>query len=97
VASDIYKLTQKVRVRDEDPADVSITNMYLPPEEHALLAALPAGTISKTRSVQLVGGHVFVVDVFHRRLRGLRLAEVEVEDLARTAANPRVGRRRGHA
>jgi CYTH domain-containing protein len=80
-AESVYKLTQKVRVRDEDPADVSITNLYLSPEEHALLAALPASTISKTRSAHPVGQHDFVVDVFHGRLSGLRLAEIEVEDL----------------
>ncbi len=77
----VYKLTQKVRVRDEDPADVSITNLYLSPEEHARLGALPGKTISKTRSVHRVDEYDFVVDVFHGRLRGLRLAEVEVEDL----------------
>ncbi len=68
-------------MRDEDPADVSITNVYLSSEEHAPLAALPVRTISKTRSVHSVGEHDFVVDVFHDRLRGLRLAEIEVEDL----------------
>jgi adenylate cyclase len=80
-ADSVYKLTQKVRVRDEDPAELAITNVYLSPEEHALLAALPASTISKTRSVHAVGEHDFVVDAFHGRLSGLRLAEIEVEDL----------------
>lgn len=76
-----YKLTQKVRARGDNPAEGWITNVYLSPEEHALLATLPARTISKTRSVHAVGGHDFVVDVFHGRLRGLRLAEIEVDDL----------------
>ena len=77
----VYKLTQKVRVVDEAPADVSIKNLYLSAEENALFGALPARTISKTRSVYEVAGHDFVVDVFHGRFHGLLLAEVEVEDL----------------
>ena len=77
----VYKLTQKVRVRAEDPADVSITNMYLTASEHAVFNALPGRTMSKTRHVYRVAGHDFAVDTFQGRLVGLRLAEVEVEDV----------------
>jgi CYTH domain-containing protein len=80
-AEDVYKLTQKVRVHEEDPADLLITNTYLAREEHAVLSTLPGRTVSKTRSVHRFGEHDFAVDVFHGRLRGLRLAEVEVESL----------------
>jgi CYTH domain-containing protein len=76
---DVYKLTQKVRVRDEDPSDLLITNSYLSEKEHRVLSALPSKSIIKTRSVHRLDEHDFVVDVFHGRLQGLRLAEVEVE------------------
>jgi CYTH domain-containing protein len=79
---DVYKLTQKVRVRDEDPSDLLITNSYLSEEEHRVLSALPSRRIIKTRSVHRLDAHDFVVDVFHGRLQGLRLAEVEVERIS---------------
>ncbi len=75
----VWKLTQKVRVDEADPADVRLTNVYLLPEEHARLCALPGRTLVKTRSAC---GDGFVLDAFSGPLEGLRLVEVEVEDLS---------------
>lgn len=77
----VLKLTQKVRVRPDDPSEVRLTNLYLSPQEHALLAALPHREVVKTRTVHRTGGLDVVVDVFAGRHAGLRLAEVEVADL----------------
>ena len=85
----VYKLTQKVRVRDwEDPAEVSLTNMYLSAEEHALLCGLPSRLVIKTRSVCPAETHDVVLDEFHGHLDGLRLAEVEVRDLGEHVSLP---------
>lgn len=78
----VHKLTQKVRTDESEPAEVLITNMYLAEVEYALLLALPGHPVVKTRSVVQSESHHFVVDEFHGRLQGLRLAEVEVRDLA---------------
>lgn len=75
----VWKLTQKVRLDEADPADVRLTNAYLLAEEHARLSVLPGRPLRKTRSA-CEGG--FVLDVFAGVLEGLRLAEVEVEDLS---------------
>lgn len=89
----VYKLTQKVRVHDGDPADVAITNIYLSADEHARLCALPAAVLCKTRWNCLVGGRRFAFDEFQGVLSGLRLAEVEVEDLSEELELPEwVGR-----
>ncbi|MHB8960608.1 MAG: hypothetical protein ACYDAN_13390 [Candidatus Limnocylindrales bacterium] len=78
----VHKLTQKVRTDESEPTEVLITNMYLSQAEYALLLALPGHPVVKTRSVVPWMSHHFVVDEFHGRLQGLRLAEVEVRDLA---------------
>lgn len=78
----VWKLTQKIRSDPSDPATVSITNTYLTRAEYDLLASLPAATLTKTRSVCDVDGVRFAIDVFGGELTGLRLAEVEVEDLS---------------
>ena len=81
-AESVWKLTQKVRPLDaDDPSDVRITNTYLSAEEHALLSSLPGVVLTKTRSLHPSGRHVLVVDEFLGRLRGLRLAELEVREL----------------
>ncbi|MDX6199456.1 MAG: hypothetical protein QOJ79_2607 [Actinomycetota bacterium] len=77
----MYKLTQKVRVSEGAPADLRITNTYLSREEYDVLKTLPAAAISKVRSIHRHGSHEIAVDTFQHRLRGLRLAEVEVQDL----------------
>ncbi len=81
----VWKLTQKVRVDEADPADVRLTNAYLLEEEHARLSALPGRALVKTRSACENG---FVLDVFRGRLDGLRLAEVEVADLSAALVLP---------
>jgi CYTH domain-containing protein len=78
----VWKLTQKVRADAGDPTSVSITNVYLTAEEYDVFATLPAATLRKVRHVCPVDGTRFVVDVFSGDLAGLRLAEVEVGDLA---------------
>ena len=81
----VHKLTQKVRVDEEDPSAVLITNTYLTADEHRLLSALPGHVVVKSRSV--VAG-ALVVDVFRGHLEGLVLAEVEVADLTAPLALP---------
>lgn len=77
----VFKLTQKVRRDEGDPADIAVTNIYLSPNEYARLCAMPSHVLKKTRHMSSFAGRNFVVDYFHGRLTGLRLAEVEVEDL----------------
>lgn len=78
----VHKLTQKVRTEESDPSEVLVTNMYLSEGEYTRLSELPGHVVVKTRTVVVVMSHHFVVDEFHERLHGLRLAEVEVTDLA---------------
>jgi CYTH domain-containing protein len=78
----VHKLTQKVRMNDRDPSEVLITNMYLTEPEYAVLLALPGRPVVKMRSVVTAEANQFVVDEFQGRLQGLRMAEVEVRDLA---------------
>lgn len=84
----VCKLTQKVRPDPDDPSAVSITNVYLTGEEYDLLAGLPAAVITKTRRVCVADGVRFAVDIFDGELAGLRLAEVEVGDLAAPLPRP---------
>lgn len=60
---------------------MKLTNTYLSPCEHAVLAALPGDALGKTRRLVSVAGSPWVVDVFGGRWSGLLLAEVEVADL----------------
>jgi CYTH domain-containing protein len=84
----IWKLTQKIRSDPQDPTTLSLTNMYLSSEDYDLLGALPASPLTKTRTVCEVDGARYVVDVFGGHLTGLRLAELEVEDLTAALAMP---------
>ena len=84
----VHKLTQKVRLGDNDPAEVATTNTYLTPQEYDRLLALPAAVLVKTRRLLPVGPVTFVVDEFHGRLAGLWLAEIEVVDLQAPLALP---------
>jgi CYTH domain-containing protein len=84
----VWKLTQKVRPDPSDPATVSITNLYLTRDEHRVLASLPAALVRKTRTVCVLGGIRFAVDTFGDELAGLRLAEVEVDDLSSALPKP---------
>jgi len=75
VTSTIFKLTQKVPAPDGAPGLIS--TMYLSQEEYALLAALPAAELRKTRYSM----PPFGVDVFDSPLDGLIMAEVEFDDI----------------
>lgn len=77
----VWKLTQKVRPRKDDPSAVALTNVYVDAEEYDVLSRLPAAVLSKTRRTCPVEGVPFVVDEFHGHLTGLWLAEVEVGTL----------------
>lgn len=85
----VHKLTQKVRPVESDPSEVLITNMYLSEDEYSFLSTLPGSVVVKTRAVVTTTTHQFVVDEFHERLQGLRLAEVEVADLDESLDLPR--------
>jgi CYTH domain-containing protein len=67
---------------------VLITNIYLSETEYSRLSVLPGQVLVKTRVVIPVLSHDFVVDEFHGRLQGLRLAEVEMGDLAESLDLP---------
>ena len=78
-ADDLLKLGQKRRFDEHDPSALAHTTLYLDDPEYALLAALPADTLSKTRHhVPLEGGHVLAIDTFHGPLDGLVLAELDL-------------------
>ena len=95
--SPVFKLTQKVRLSAEDPAEVALTNTYLSAEEYDVLAGLPGRVLTKTRRVCRVEEWDFVVDAFQGRLSGLLLAEVEVDDLhAQLPRPPWLGREVTH-
>jgi len=84
----VFKLTQKVRLSEDDPFEVALTNVYLEAGEYDRLSQLPAAVVCKTRSVCPVGPHRFVLDKFHGHLQGLCLAEIEVADLAEELTLP---------
>ena len=72
-AGDVYKLGQKIPVRDDT---VSLTNIYLSREEYDVFAALPARDLRKRRSFVEWHDHRVAVDEFLDR--DLVLAEVEL-------------------
>jgi CYTH domain-containing protein len=72
----LLKLGQKLATGD--PERVALTNVYLSEAEHAVLAALPAAELRKTR----YRVDPFVVDVFEGRHAGLVLAEADPRELA---------------
>jgi CYTH domain-containing protein len=77
----VFKLTQKVRANESDPATVSITNVYLSPDEYDRMRALPGADIVKTRRLAPYGPVTFAVDEFGASLKGLVTTEVEVISL----------------
>jgi hypothetical protein len=66
----VFKLTQKIPGPDGGPG--TLTTIYLDPEEHARLCELPARVLTKTRHHMPPFGF--------DELRGLWLAEVELDD-----------------
>jgi CYTH domain-containing protein len=76
----VYKLCQKVRLNDDDPELVKITNVYLNEAEFHALSVTPAAIISKSRWDVSSNGLRFAVDEFKGRHSGLVLAEIELRD-----------------
>ena len=74
---DVYKLTQKVRPRVDDPSVNAVTNIYLTAAEHAGLAVLAADVLTKRRHRWRVAGREVAVDQLLGRWHGLVLAELE--------------------
>lgn len=74
----VYKLGQKVRLNDDDPERVVITNIYLSEAEFRVLSVTPAAIVSKSRWDATFNGVRFAVDEFKGRHSGLLLAEVEL-------------------
>lgn len=75
----IFKLGQKHVPSPPDFSRMTITNIYLSPDEHAVLAELEALDLHKLRHSIDHDDHVFSVDVFDAHLTGLVLAEVGFE------------------
>jgi CYTH domain-containing protein len=72
----VRKLGQKVRLGD-DAREVAHTSLYLDEAEWAMLSALPADELTKTRTFVSLGPASIAVDVFEGPLAGLILAEVD--------------------
>lgn len=75
------KLTHKVRL-GEDASEIACTNMYLDDAEWALLQAMPARVLAKTRHLITRDGVTVAVDEF---TDGTLLAEIDDGD--RTSAD----------
>ena len=71
----VFKLTQKLPERNGGARQGLITTMRLSSHEFALLAQLPASTLTKTRHSM----PPFGIDVFDGELSGLVLAEAEFD------------------
>jgi CYTH domain-containing protein len=74
-----FKLGQKQVPSPPDFSRMTITNIYLSPEEYAVLAELEALELEKVRYQVEHDDSVFSVDVFDGHLAGLVLAEVGFE------------------
>jgi CYTH domain-containing protein len=72
----IFKLGQKQVPSPPDFSRMTITNIYLSPNEYAVLTELEALELDKVRHQIERGDCVFNVDVFDGHLAGLLLAEV---------------------
>jgi CYTH domain-containing protein len=73
----VYKLCQKVRLVDDDPEVVKITNFYLSDREFHALSVTPAAIIAKSRWTLHSNGVQYAIDEFKGRHSGLVLAELE--------------------
>lgn len=72
----VWKLARKYGA--SAPGVEPMTNLYLTPDEHALLATLPAAMLAKRRHPVMVDGVRFVVDRFEGALTGRSIVEVEL-------------------
>ena len=75
----LLKFGQKHVPSPPDFARMTMTNLYLSPEEYAVLAVLPALELRKRRHPFEEGGRTYGIDVFAGLLSGLVLAEVGFE------------------
>jgi CYTH domain-containing protein len=75
----ILKLGQKDVPSPPDYSRMTITNIYLSPDEYDVFAVLPARELRKTRYSLKDANLTYGVDVFDGQLTGLILAEVEFE------------------
>jgi CYTH domain-containing protein len=75
----VYKLGQKVRLDENSPERVKLTNIYLSEPEHARLLRLPGRKLRKTRWRHPGLPRTVVVDEFHGHVAGLVLAETELD------------------
>jgi CYTH domain-containing protein len=76
----VYKLCQKVRLVDDDPESVKITNIYLSDREFHALSVTPAAIITKSRWTLQSNGVHYAIDEFKGRHSGLVFAELELRD-----------------
>jgi CYTH domain-containing protein len=74
----VYKLGQKVRLDDDSPECVKITNVYLTEEAFRVLSVIQASIVSKSRWTVTSKGARYAVDEFKGRHAGLILAEREL-------------------
>jgi CYTH domain-containing protein len=86
----VYKLCQKVRLHDDSPELIKITNIYLHERDFHALSVTPAKIISKSRWSLKSDGAVFAVDEFKGRHAGLVLAEKELPADEPRARGPKV-------
>jgi CYTH domain-containing protein len=75
----IFKLGQKEVPFPPDFSRTTITNIYLSPNEYAVLSELDAHELHKVRHAVEYRGRTFSVDVFDMDLTGLVLAEVSFD------------------
>jgi CYTH domain-containing protein len=73
----VFKLTKKYA--SDDPLARPIVTAYLSEAEHAVLAALPAAPLNKHRFRIAGDRQGFAIDRFEGPLRGLLLAEIELD------------------
>jgi CYTH domain-containing protein len=78
----ILKLGQKAVPSPPDFGRMTITNIYLSPEEYAALAILEAFELRKRRYSFAHDGRPFSIDVFENELSGLIVAETSFETAA---------------
>jgi CYTH domain-containing protein len=74
-----WKLGQKVRLQPESAETVMITNIYLGEGEYDVLNELVGARLRKTRWHWAWEGSRLSVDVFDGHLKGLVLAEIELD------------------
>jgi CYTH domain-containing protein len=85
----VLKLGQKFRGPGQDAMESTMTNLVLNEREYETLRQLGGREVVKYRYAYPYAGRRYAIDVFHGRLEGLVLAEVECERLEEAAGMPR--------